>query len=59
MYFPRPNSVSQIYRYLEDGTEWCCMMLHGMVMIENGRVGGVAMVENGMVLYDDGLHGHG
>jgi hypothetical protein len=29
-----------------------------MVMIEDGRVGGVAVVEDGMVLYDDGLYGH-
>jgi hypothetical protein len=37
---------------------WCCMMIDGMVMIEDGRVGGVAVVEDGMVLYDDGWYGH-
>jgi hypothetical protein len=35
------------------------MMLDGMVMIEDDRVGGVANIEDGMVLFDDGLHGHG
>jgi hypothetical protein len=35
-----------------------CMMLDGMVMIEDGRVSGVAMVEDGMLLYDDGWYSH-
>ncbi len=29
-------------------------MMDGMVMLEDDRVGGVAVVEDGMVLYDDG-----
>jgi hypothetical protein len=34
------------------------MMIDGMVMIEDGRMGVVTMIEDGMVLYDVGWYGH-
>ncbi len=31
---------------------------HGMVMLEDGRVGGVAIIEDSKLLYGDGWNSH-